>query len=166
MKQNSTETPTHTHTPKQILAPTRTGTHIHTYTLVHWCVFKELSVFVCSQIRIWFALHYAPKHARIHKSLSAYVEREMPHTHKNTHKHTHARTQSHTCGDRHSSHKQLSRNHNKFTSAAQMFDKKFLKSFHWFRNVSTISMPRPGGGRGCVLAIDIYGPRCYRVDIS
>lgn len=67
-----------------------------------------------------------------------------------THTHTHITV-------RHSSHKQLSRNHNKFTSAAQMFDKKFceklsLISQHLNDFYATLgereSERERGGGRG------------------
>lgn len=138
MKLNSTKT--HTFAPSNKYSHPHTHTHMHTdaYLLIVGARLFAASYSVC------FALHYAPKHTRIHKSLSA------PRGGRDallTPSHAHARAQLHTLGDRHSSHKQLSRNHNKFTSAAQMFDKKFLKSFHWFRNVSTISMPRLGGGQ-------------------
>lgn len=151
----------HTNTPIQILAPSHTLIHTYMYTDAY------LRNCRCSFVRrfAFGLLCTTPQSTRefIKVCLPTRRERCLTHTY------TRIYTVTHILRDRHSSHKQLSRNHNKFTSAAQMFDKKFLKSFHWFRNVSTISMLRRGGGgrrRGCVLAIDIYGPRCYRVDIS
>lgn len=93
--------------------------HSHTHTLTLCCVFKELCVFFAVSHSVCFALR-PREHTRIriHKSLSAYEQggrgrgRGGQHTHITV---------------RHSSHKQLSRNHNKFTSAAQMFDKKFCE---------------------------------------
>lgn len=79
---------THIRTLKQILAPS------HTYTHAHWCVFKELSVLVCSQLRIRFALlcttHQSTR--EFIKVCLPHVEGEMPYLHPHTHTHVHSYT--------------------------------------------------------------------------
>lgn len=111
MKQNSKKTLTRQTYSLDIHSHTRTLTHSYTHTLLRIQGTSD-SHSVCFALR-------PREHTRIriHKSLSAYEqggEGERPPTH------THITV-------RHSSHKQLSRNHNKFTSAAQMFDKKFCE---------------------------------------
>jgi len=58
-------------------------------------------------------------------------------------------------------HKELSRNHNKFTSATQMFDKNFLKSFPLISQRPSdffcLDVFRIWRGGGVVWG-DIYGP--------
>lgn len=147
----------HMHTPDR-------HTHSHTQTLTHSHSDAYSRNYRCAFVR-WFAFGLL---CTTPDSTPEFIKVCLP-TSTRTPTHPHTLPHTHTTV-KHSSHKQLSRNHNKFTSAAQMFDKKFVKSFHWFRNISTISMPRQGSGSGSglrgVLAIDIYGPRCYRVDIS
>lgn len=114
MKQNSKKTLTPQTYSLDIHSHTQTLIHSHSAAYSRNCAFSSL-------FRIRFALHYAPESTREFEFIKVCLPTSRVGEGEGTaHPHTHITV-------RHSSHKQLSRNHNKFTSAAQMFDKKFCE---------------------------------------
>lgn len=119
------------------LQPRHTLTHSHTQTLTLCCVFKELCVFFAVSHSVCFALR-PREHTRIriHKSLSAYEQEGRGRGGQHTHTHTHT-LQLDTAAI--SSYQEITTN---LQVPHKCLTKSFVKSFHWFRNISTISVPR------------------------
>lgn len=163
MKQNSTKTLTHPHPQTN----TRTLTHTYMYTDAY------LRNCRCSFVRrfAFGLLCTTPQSTREFIKVCLPTRRESCLT--QTHTHTHVYIQSHTYLEIDtaaiSSYQEITTN---LQVPHKCLTKSFWKAFTDFATSQRFlwyareGWRRGGRGRGCVLAIDIYGPRCYRVDIS